>query len=139
MIASLEEIQKIVYGLAEKIAAPISKVLTFGISLDDGTPCIQFEGGMFYYFARDRNAIAFRKETRDIDLLLYWVFSDITFDMAVRYEVKNRKENADPRRLIFSYQIELLQQIDPEWAKKEREAIDEILERSPYIDINQSN
>lgn len=133
---SLIDLKKKVFEIAKEIDAPISEVLTFGISRDDGTPCVQIEREAYYYLARDRNTVTFQKQTYDIDELAFWIFSDVTFDMAVRYEVKNRKKNIDPRRTIFSYQLKLLEKINSEWVKKQREEIDEILINSPYIDFS---
>jgi hypothetical protein len=131
---SLEEIESMVSEIAEKINAPISQTLTFGISRDDGTPCVQIERDIYYYIARDRNVISFQKQTRDINELLFWIFYYITSVMANKYELHNRKQGTDHRRISFSYQIELLEKIDSEWARKGRKEIEDILIQFPFDD-----
>lgn len=130
----LNWIKRDIEEIARVIDAPIHELLTFNISRYDGTPCIQIERDIIYYFARDRAAVCMNKQTTNRMELYYWVFEDVTFSMSSKFEVKNRKENSDPRRLIFGHQIELLSKINPIWASKCQQEIDEILKNYPYSD-----
>ena len=131
---SLEETRKMIIDIAKENDIPIFEFLTFVISRDDGTPCIQIEGNTYYYLARDRSTNTFEKRIQEINELMYWVFCDITFEMAKRYELKNRQKDFDHRRLLFSYQLKLLDRMDTEWARIRREVINNTLVRNPYID-----
>lgn len=133
-MVSLNEIKILINEMSKKINAPISELLTFGITRDDGTPCVQIEGEIYYYVARDRSVTTLQKQTHDVNELLFWVFNDVTFHMATKYEVRNREKGVDPRRQIFSYQLGLLEKLDPSWVKKEEEIIEKILLDSPYMD-----
>jgi len=131
---TLEEIQQLVSKIAEVIDAPISKNLTFGISRDDGTPCIQIGQDSYYYVARDRNTIAFQKQTRDLDELMYWVFCGVTSEMAYDYALEHPINHVFSRRLKFSYQLKLLDRINKDWSRKRCQEIEEILLNYPYKD-----
>lgn len=130
----LEGIQKMVSEIAKKINAPISEVLTFGISRDDGTPCVQIEGENYYYIARDRDVLTIQKQTDDIDELLYWVFCGITSEMAEEYAVKHPVNQRFSRKVKFTRQLDLLEQINMVWARKREQEIKEILHQYPYVD-----
>jgi len=131
---NLNWIKRDIEEIARVIDAPIYELLTFNISRDDGTPCIQIERGIIYYFARDRGAVCMHKQTTDRMDLYYWVFEDVTFSMSSKFEVKNRKDKSDSRRALFTHQLELLGKINPVWARKCQQEIDDILESSPYND-----
>ena len=67
--------------------------------------------------------------------ILYVIFLRITFALASEYELKHRKPNEDSRRQLFAKQLELLESIDVEFAKKRKKRIDEILRLYPYKDL----
>ena len=129
---SILEVQDIVCRLAKKINAPVLDILTFEISRDDGTPCVQVNQKMFYYSARDRNVTTYQNQTEDVNELLYWIFRYITNVMAETYAVKHPINRNFSRRVKFSKQIHLLKQIDEDWAKKRENEIQELLVLHPY-------
>ena len=59
---------------------------------------------------------------------------DITFSMAVDYEVANRVPHADFRRLLFAKDLELLGSLKPEWCERKREYYDAVLAQYPFND-----
>jgi hypothetical protein len=131
---SIEEIKKKVARIAKIIDAPISELLTFGISRDDGTPCVQISQDMYYYIVRDRNAITLKKQTNDVNELLYWAFTGITSEMAETYAISHPNINGFSRKVKFSRQIQLLDQIDKQWSAKREQEINELLSQYPYTD-----
>jgi hypothetical protein len=54
--------------------------------------------------------------------------------MAICYELKNRVEDQDCRRIAFPKQIELLNRISSEMGARGAAEIEEILRRHPYDD-----
>lgn len=132
---NLNWIKRDIEEIARVIDAPIHELLTFNISRDDGTPCIQIERDIIYYFAMDRGAVCMHKQTTDRMDLYYWVFKDVTHSMSLKYELRNRKDKSDFRRVLFEHQLELLGKINPVWATKLQKEIDEILENYPYNDL----
>jgi len=62
------------------------------------------------------------------------MISDLTFWMAVDFELKHRIEGRDFRRLMFAKQLELLQKAHLNWAEKRRKKIEAILTENPFMD-----
>ncbi|WP_422630920.1 hypothetical protein [Photorhabdus tasmaniensis] len=55
--------------------------------------------------------------------------------MASEYELKNRNdESKDFRRAYFEKELEILGVLDKKWVLRAKKKIEEILERSPYVD-----
>lgn len=66
--------------------------------------------------------------------ILYVIFSKITFALASEFELENRNAVEDSRRQLFAKQMELLESIDVEFAKKRKNRVDEILRIYPFHD-----
>lgn len=132
MSVSIEEIQKIVNSMCEKIHAPQSHV---GISpFDDGRPYLSVENDEYNYIYSERGYEFSRKKTSSLDELLYWIMYDIVHQMAVNYELNHRIEGCDVRRVIFRKVIEYLSQLNYEWGTKTREEFNKILVKNPFKD-----
>ncbi len=67
------------------------------------------------YVIVERGTELQRRTTTDLDKLSYWIFRDVTFSMAVDYEVAHRIEGQDFRILLFQHQLQLLHNLRPEW------------------------
>lgn len=133
---SLSDIQKRVDELAAAINAPLDLLPTYGYSKDFGYPHIEVdENGLLHYVVMERGQELDRKTTGDLNTLLYWIFSGVSFSMASAYELKHKVENKDPRRILFQKQEELLGVLNEEWRQKEHEAHKKILEQYPFDDL----
>ncbi|WP_379968019.1 Imm63 family immunity protein [Epilithonimonas sp. UC225_85] len=104
--------------LADKIRTPHSLIPEVNESNDFAKPYIDMGmGDVFYYVIRERGVeyerILFRNESE----LLFRIFKDITFEMAIKYELNNRIEGQDFRILLFKKQEELIAKLNSEWAK----------------------
>jgi hypothetical protein len=130
----LDEIKKNVEILASQINAPANQMPTYHLSRDDGTPHIEVDAKNYYYIALERDRKIKNQQTDDVDELLYWVLRDITFNMATSYELAHREPKSDPRKGIFSYQLDLLEKLNPLWKERRRREITEILKDHPYRD-----
>jgi hypothetical protein len=133
-MVDLNEIQTKVELLAKLIDSPVDQLPTYGNSRGDGTPNIDIGGGTYYYTAPDRGVMSINRQTQNIDELLYWIFKDITFSMAVWFELENRIKDQHARRLIFSHQLGLLKTLDTNWFWKAKMEIAKILQNCPYDD-----
>jgi hypothetical protein len=131
--ASLGAIESEVRRLAEKLGAPASFLPTFGHSRHDGTPHVEV-GEAYFFVACERGTEFERRTTGDLDELLFWVFSTVTFSMACDWEVRHRREAEDFRRQLFARQIELLATLSPKWAAREADDHRRILQRRPFND-----
>ena len=136
MTKTLTEIQDIVNQLAEKINAPPYYLPTFSSPKGDATPNVEVDSsGLYNYVISERGTEYERRMTSDLNDLLYWIFASITFSMACDFELKNRVENKDFRRIMFAKQEELLGNLDKNWEERERKEHKSILVNSPFDDL----
>lgn len=101
---------------------------------DDGSPHIEHAGGVYRYIVTERGLTHESRETRDRDELLYWLLSDITFGLATRHELENRRPGIDGRRLIFAHQLDNLGRLEARWRARRAAEIADTLAQYPYHD-----
>ena len=107
-------------AMAAKINAPGKYLPTYQTSIDGAHPHIEIDAaGAYHLICVERGQEVNHQTTKDADELLYWVFSGVTFSMACDYELKHRVPGKDFRRLLFSYQEELLGSLSPAWRERE--------------------
>jgi hypothetical protein len=129
---SISTIRKKVREYGKKIGAP-KKLLTVPTTTDGfGTPHIEIDDQGYHYVVWERGTEHKRKTTRDVHILLYWIFKDIVFEMASDYELNHRKPEEDFRRILFKKALELFEKLDEQWYLWEKEDIDKILKENPY-------
>ncbi|MCK3686431.1 Imm63 family immunity protein [Maribellus sp. YY47] len=129
-------IRRKVKELANKIEAPANLFPTYRFSSGDALPLIKIDKqGKLHYLLVERGQEFERRTTENLDELLYWIFSGITASMAFEYELKNRIEDKDCRRIAFDKQIELLSILNENWSKKEHEEHLQILKNHPFDDL----
>ncbi|MEO6282261.1 MAG: Imm63 family immunity protein [Dyadobacter sp.] len=137
MAKSLADLEKIVEKLAAIIEAPASLLPTYGRSLDGAHPHVEADlAGMWHYVIVERGQELERKTTGDLDDLLYWIFANVTFSMAVKYEGKTRVSGQDFRRIMFQKQEELLGELNENWQRREEQEHRLILGKHPFDDQN---
>lgn len=87
---------------------------------------------------RSHNRRCYATTLREKKLLYHYcaLFEGITFSLASKYELKNRSEKEDPRKLLWSKQLELLGKIDPLFKERCQKEIDSILKIAPYKKCN---
>ena len=132
---SFEAIEKSVNALAKKINAPVDLLPTYGYSKDFAHPHIEIDtSDQLHYVIIERGEELERKRSRDMDDLLYWIFSGVTFSMACTYELKNRIGGRDCRRMIFEKQEILLGILNTSWQQREKNDHLDILVHYPFND-----
>jgi hypothetical protein len=131
---SLIEIQNEVSQLAAQIGASAKILPTYGKTEDGARPHIEVDSRGYHYVVVERGEELQRITTQDFDQLLYHIFENITFNLACDYELANRTENQDCRRLNFRHQIEILSKISSAWTKRESKRHEEILRHHPFDD-----
>lgn len=133
---SLDDIKRKVDAAAIKINAPTDLLPTYGYSRDFAYPHIEVDNtGLMHYVVVERGKELERRTTNNVNDLLYWIFSSVTFSMACTYELKNRIEDKDSRRIMFAKQEELLGVLNNAWQQKEKEAHNHILKKHPFDDL----
>lgn len=101
---------------------------------DDGSPHVEFSDGQYHYIVTERGLELERRTTTDVREIAFWMLNDLTFWMGVDHELNNRVEARDCRRIIFSKQLELMQQADTQFAKRREMQIAETLAKNPFND-----
>lgn len=134
MILTVNDIRGCVRTLGCSINAPEALLTVPSKPTPDGVPYIEVKGNSYHYVISERGFEFSRKETDDIKLLLYWVFKSITSEMATQYEILNRIQGQDFRRLKFSYQRSLLKAVSESWEAIFLKEVSELLMKSPYLD-----
>jgi len=131
---SIAELQKKVDELLLNAELPRLSINLCTAPAGDGTPYISFDNGRYNYIFSERGYELFRKTTDSADELLYWIMSELAYRVAFRYELENRIEGRDGRRIAFQKFIELMTKINPLWKLKAEDEIEKILAASPYDD-----
>ena len=133
---SLDDIKNEVDKLANKINASTDLLPTYSYSRDLAYPHIEVDSsGLLYYVIVERGEELERRITNKLDDLLFWIFSSVTFSMASAYELKNRIEDKDCRRIMFDKQEELLGILSENWKQKENAEHQRILKNHPFDDL----
>jgi hypothetical protein len=132
----LDDVKASVDDLAVKINAPANLLPTYGYSQDFAYPHIEVDNvGLLHFVIVERGQELDRKTTDNLDSLLYWIFSGVTFSMSGDYELNHRREDKDSRRIRFAKQKELIGTLNKNWREKLNEEHNNILKRFPYDDF----
>lgn len=131
---TLLEIEADVSAMASRIAVPAAFLPTFGRSRDGAHPHVEVGADVYQYVVVERGCELERRRTPDYLKLLYWVFADVTHQMAFDHELRHRVAHQDSRRIAFAMQVELLARLDPAFADRRRREIAKILAKAPYND-----
>jgi Immunity protein 63 len=110
-VKTLRDIETEVAALARHLGAAGQDLPTYGISHDFGRPHVEVENALYHYVVMERGEELERRSTKSYDELLYWIFSDVTHKLAFSYEMMDRVEDQDCRRIAFPKQIEFMKQI----------------------------
>ncbi len=131
---SIHTIKSRYYSIAKQLNAP-AKYVGFAMTPRDfGYPHVEVHEPEYHYVITERGNDYERRRTTDPDELLYWLISDLTWQMASDWELDNRIEGEDPRRLRFQHDIDLLSKVNAEWAERKKAYYEETLKSHPYHD-----
>jgi hypothetical protein len=131
----LDEIVIEVERLATLIGAFPDTLPTYGMSSDFARPHIEVSDCEYHYVVVERGQERSRVTTVSFDELLFLVFRDVTFHLAVEFELRHRIELQDCRRGIFSHQIQLLSALSSAWAARQAADHVGILATHPFDDF----
>ncbi len=104
-----------------------------------GAPHVEYEGSDLCFVVTERGCEFERRRTKDPDTLMYWLLSDLTFQMACDYESRFRRKDEDFRRQLFEKQLDLLGSLKPEWRERRKGEIRSVLEKNPFTDKKEAN
>jgi len=111
----------------KKISNDLTLLPEINNSNDFAKPFIEIDRYGYNYVCRERGEEIFRKLPFDLNDLLYEVFNDVTFELATKWEVKNRDENKDFRLLLFAKQVQLMSTINENFGEKLNNRLQRIL------------
>jgi hypothetical protein len=131
---TLSEVEVKVNELAQIIKAPQNILPTYGYSEQTARPHVEVSPRAYYYVVAQSGQEVSRYVTHDIDQLLYKIFADVTFDLAVRYAEENRNENEDIRRSAFKRQVDLFTLLSTQWGERISQEQAQMLEQVPFDD-----
>jgi hypothetical protein len=131
---TLSEIEVKVNELAQTIGAPQNWLPTYGYSEQTARPHVEVSPLAYYYVVTQSGQEISRYATQDIDRLLFKIFVDVTFRLAISYAEKNQVENQDIRRLAFQHQVELFTLLSPQWSKRISQEQTQTLKQAPFDD-----
>jgi hypothetical protein len=132
-LESLDVISGRIKRLASTIHAPAPYLPTFAQSRHDGSHHIEVDR-QYHWVVCERGYELQRRSTSNLDELLFWVFSSVTFSMAMDFELDHRRDGEDCRRQIFQRQEELLSMLSETWADREARDHKARLEENPFRD-----
>jgi hypothetical protein len=92
------------------------------------------EGDEYCFVVTERGREYERIRSSDPDEILYLLVEGVTAVVATNYELENRVEGQDGRKIWFPYQQKLLHEMKPEWGLRKRADHKKILKTAPYDD-----
>src|SRR6478672_4639499 len=119
--ARLAEIGHRCQELAAVIGAPPERLPTLGSTIELAHPHLEVHGDVLAWVTVERGQETIRRETRDLDELLYWTFASVTRAMALEWELHHRVPDQDTRIGWLTKQLELLGRLSPAWEARLRE------------------
>jgi hypothetical protein len=135
-VISISAIRQKISELGALIDAPNSELVLLEKPSGDGRYHLAIQNNEYHYISTERGQENDHIVTKDADLIMYLFFNDVASNMASSYELKNRVENSDSRRIKFEKQIEIMKNLNESWGEKIKNEIAEILKNSPYDDLS---
>lgn len=123
-------------SLAKKINVPKTLLDSLQRQNQYAQPYIEIKFPFYYLVVSENGREIKRQKFKNAEGLMFAVFEELTFVMAIQYELMHRVMGKDSRRIIFSYQLELMEKISIKWKDILQVKINQILRDNPYNDKN---
>lgn len=131
MTLNPDELRRRLETELKKVDGDVGLLPEINKSNDFAKPFIEIDRSRYNYVCRERGEEIFRKIPFDINELLYEVFDNVTFEMATKWEVKNRKQNEDFRLQLFAKQVDLMTRINKDFGDRLNNKLQRILKFGP--------
>lgn len=136
---TLEEVENKIFEIGNKLGLDDDSILYPRFSktsqvFSEGTT-IYISDSKYHFITMDRGQVRKHIYSKDINVILYELFKNITANLARKFELENRKENIDSRRIWWKKQLELLNTINPSFSITRKKEMDDILKISPFRDM----
>ncbi|MFX0181911.1 MAG: Imm63 family immunity protein [Candidatus Hodarchaeota archaeon] len=132
---SISTIRRKIRQYCKQINAPKRLMTVRSTATGFVDPHVEIDDSGNHYVSWEKGREHERRTTEELDELLYWLMVNITFQMALDYELHHRVPNQDFRKLLFETQLKLLNKINSDFHKRREEEINDILVDTPYKDI----
>ncbi len=127
MTEIISELEKEYYKYGKIIEAPKKFLQFHTIPQHDGRAHIEYEGSDLIYVITERGIRFNEKRTTNPDELLFWLISDLTFEIANELSINECKTNEEYRKKLFLRQEALIGRINQEWEKQLKKYHDKLL------------
>lgn len=134
---SIEFIQKEVARIGRQLCGESKPAYLFAVASSathSGAPHVEISGNEYHFIVTERGSEFDRHKTKNVDDILYWFVEGDVGDLASTWELKNRVEGQDSRRLRFKKEIELLKVVNSEWAFRKEAELKKVLIEHPFND-----
>jgi len=108
--------------------------IEFRRTLMDCVPFIEAKDDSYVYLYYERGQCIEKRETRNVDEALFWIFESYISVRSIDYELHNRIRYVDHRRLRFKKQDMLFSLIGEPYYSMNKRRISEVLKSHPYND-----
>ena len=133
----ISELQKELNSIRERLLdgpRPNGLFLMPDSPTHSGAPHVEIVGDEYHFVVTERGSEFERRKTRESDELLYWFVSGDVSQLARDWELERRVEGQDSRRLWFAKELEMLDALNPEWAKRKELHQNNVLKEHPFND-----
>ncbi|MGI4885331.1 MAG: Imm63 family immunity protein [Janthinobacterium lividum] len=117
---TLTAVETVIRALGQQLGAPAALLPTFGCNEDYARPEVRVDGAGYHFVVVERGRELDHRVFQQLEELLFTVFAGVTFAMASHYELHHRVAGQDSRILLFARQLELLAQLDADFANRLR-------------------
>jgi hypothetical protein len=134
---SIDYIQDEVRRIGKELCGDSKPSYLFSVACSpthSGAPHVEIVGDEYHFVVTERGSEFERRKTNDVDQLLYWFVSGDAGQLARDWELERRVDGQDSRRLWFAKEVELLQTINPKWAKRKEQHQQSVLNEHPFND-----
>ncbi len=126
---TLAAVETIVKALSKQLDAPTHLLPSFGVNYDAAQPEVRVDAKGYHFVVVERGRELQHKVFQQLEELLFEVFSAVTFSMALDYELQHRVKEQDFRIIMFAKQVELLAQLDENFAMRRRVEAERLLRK----------
>ncbi len=134
---SIEYVQKEVARIGKQLCGDSKPSYLFAVASSpthSGAPHVEIIGDEYHFVVTERGSEYERLKTKNLDDIIYWFVEGDVGDLARTWELKNRLEGQDSRRLWFKKEVELLKSVNPEWASRKEAEQMQVLSEHPFND-----
>jgi hypothetical protein len=104
------------------------------VNQNNETKIEKLDNGSFSLIDFERGNAVSTTSFSDYSELIFQYFYDVTSNVAHKFELENRIEGQDPRRLKNEKHIEFMSALKSEWHLKTVQKIQPVLDKNPYND-----